>query len=264
MSLCIWCQSIYAHPLDFRHLLSVSNQVGYCPQCVAKLEQIPAHQSCRLCGRDLTKLDAIYIKDGTCLDCMKWEEGPLHGLLEKNYALYSYNDFMKEIMSTFKFRGDVLLAVGFKPLVLWLYKRVIKESPLTWFEKARYLFLYQMGWQFKEYPYVIVPLPLSQERLKERGYNQSVVLAELLQQPVIPALQRREDGGKQSKKGRAERLNTFQNPYRLDSDYTDAIRDKYILLIDDIYTTGTTLRLAAAALKVAKPKQVISLTLCHG
>ncbi|WKB35279.1 phosphoribosyltransferase family protein [Terrilactibacillus sp. S3-3] len=110
----------------------------------------------------------------------------------------------------------------------------------------------------------IVPVPLSGERLLERSYNQSRLLAELLGNKVTDALIRRVNEPKQSKKGRRERLEMKENPFRLVDSCRKQLAGRQVLLIDDIYTTGATLRLAAQALQPAGPISIVSLTLAHG
>ena len=104
---------------------------------------------------------------------------------------------------------------------------------------------------------VVVPVPLSEERLSERGFNQAKVLADFFPFPTRGAL-KRVHGEKQAKKTRKERIFT-NNPFIL-------IRpiEKPVLLVDDIYTTGTTIRHAAALLKEHGTPEVYSFTLIRG
>ncbi|WP_237739228.1 ComF family protein [Bacillus xiamenensis] len=104
---------------------------------------------------------------------------------------------------------------------------------------------------------VLVPIPLSKERLKERGFNQSVMLASMIGgpifQPLIKVHQR-----KQSKKSKNDRLNQ-KGLFQLKQ--PDPIVLKDVILVDDIYTTGATVYHAARILKDAGAKSVSSFTL---
>lgn len=87
---------------------------------------------------------------------------------------------------------------------------------------------------------LIVTVPLHSKKLKKRGYNQLHIfgnkLAEHYQIPINHNLLSRTKHSKaQAKKDQTERLKT-KNAYQL----TEKIRDKHILLIDDVYTTGNT------------------------
>ncbi|WP_404429343.1 ComF family protein [Sutcliffiella horikoshii] len=174
-------------------------------------------------------------RDDLCSDCFKWEEDPsTAGLLQQNRSVYHYNNHMKEVLSRYKFRGDAVLVQVFQKAFRQTFEAVWnKESP------------------------ILVPIPLSAERKYDRGFNQSLLLAELL--PGTPEeLLSKTISEKQSKKARKERLereNTFYVTY------PELVKDKSILLIDDIYTTGTTVRMAAKVLKDAGAKDISSYTL---
>src|SRR5690606_40303855 len=90
--------------------------------------------------------------------------------------------------------------------------------------------------------YFIVPIPLSDERLYERGFNQAVVLAGLLDMPVHEVLARTHLE-KQSKKSRSERI-AGENVFRVIGE----VQGRGVLLVDHIYTTGSTLRQAGKVL----------------
>jgi len=89
---------------------------------------------------------------------------------------------------------------------------------------------------------VIVPVPLSEERLSERGFNQAEMLAGFLKVKKSVVLKRRHSE-KQSKKSRSERL-ASENPFQMQESIQTPV-----ILVDDIYTTGSTLHQAAAVLK---------------
>ncbi|WP_367379308.1 ComF family protein [Rossellomorea aquimaris] len=106
---------------------------------------------------------------------------------------------------------------------------------------------------------LVTPIPLSNERLYERGFNQSTALLE--EAEVRPScLLTRIHSEKQSKKTRRERLQQEQ-VFQLG---VGDVKGKRVLLFDDIYTTGTTLRQAAKLLKEAGAREVSSLTLARG
>jgi competence protein ComFC len=103
---------------------------------------------------------------------------------------------------------------------------------------------------------LLVPIPLSEERLIERGFNQAEVLVSFLSLPLWNVLGRR-DHEKQSKKQKSERLIAPQF-YVKDS---RQIAGKDIVLIDDIYTTGATVYHAATQLLQYGASSVSSFTL---
>ncbi|MBP1943474.1 ComF family protein [Cytobacillus luteolus] len=168
---------------------------------------------------------------------MKWQkDNRWQDILIKNRSVYTYNPFLKETLSLFKFRGDHAISQ--------IFKQDFKRTFTKHFDKKS----------------IIVPIPLSNERLYERGFNQAKVLAELLHLPISEPLTRIHLE-KQSKKSRSERLRTT-NIFHLKESIK--LKGAEIVLIDDIYTTGTTLRHAAEILKEAGALSVSSLTLARG
>ncbi len=112
-----------------------------------------------------------------------------------------------------------------------------------------------------------VPIPLSDKRRKERGYNQTDLLfQEILEMRAIPydpaCLVRIRNTPKQSLLNKEEREKNLQMAFHINKGKD--IRGKTILLVDDIYTTGTTMETAAKELRRAGAKKVIGVTVASG
>ncbi len=111
---------------------------------------------------------------------------------------------------------------------------------------------------------ILVPVPLHRKRLRERGYNQSSLLAKelgkLAQLPVADnGLNRQRHAPPQVRTSTiAERQSNVAGAFTC-SDYR--LRDKQVLLIDDVATSGATLDACAAALKTAGATSVWGLVL---
>jgi len=115
-------------------------------------------------------------------------------------------------------------------------------------------------------PELIVPVPLHPRRLRWRGFNQSRLLAEnisknlapLLEIEVMDVLKRDKNNKAQMKiKNYRERLRNIQNIFSFNARFSkDILKNKEILLIDDIATTGATLRECAKILKANGAKKV--------
>ena len=95
---------------------------------------------------------------------------------------------------------------------------------------------------------VLVPVPTTRRRLRERGYNQAQVLAELIGgetgMPVMDALERTDEHTEQVRLSGQSRRQNLKGVMRAD----DSVRNLRVLLIDDVYTTGSTAEEAARAL----------------
>src|SRR5699024_95302 len=107
---------------------------------------------------------------------------------------------------------------------------------------------------FLDKRYKIIPIPLSIERLEEKAFNQATLIGYLLGD-VYESLLIRQYNDKQSKKTKQERINSY-NPYKVTRKITEII-----LLVDDIYKNGSTLKHAAKLLKENGAKEVKSFTL---
>lgn len=148
-------------------------------------------------------------------------------------SLFHYNEAMKDYLHRYKFLHDILLAKVFNKI---LHEQLKNESRL------------------------IIPIPMHPENLRLRTFAH---IDELLKFANIPFAHHLTKLSKeqQSLKTREERLKTTQlfeviNP--------SAIKDKNLLVVDDIYTTGTTLNHAKKALLEAGAKTVHGFTLIHG
>jgi len=117
----------------------------------------------------------------------------------------------------------------------------------------------------------IVPIPLHWTRYARRGFNQAqemaCVVALNLKRPVINFLKRNKRTTFQSKLSVEERQenvkNAFVPAWRYKRFNRDLLLDKNILLIDDLCTTGSTLKSAAKALLEFKPKSITALVACR-
>ncbi|MBI4410930.1 MAG: ComF family protein [Deltaproteobacteria bacterium] len=126
-----------------------------------------------------------------------------------------------------------------------------------WFEKI-------IGEQTVKADYLI-PVPLSMGRLRRRSYNQSVELAKKISHrtgiPVlIHSLQKIRKTVPQTELPREERLKNLRGAFAW-KEKKICLKDKNVFLIDDVFTTGSTLNACASALKLQKPAMVGAMTI---
>ncbi|TFB24384.1 ComF family protein [Filobacillus milosensis] len=197
-----------------------------CESCNEKFERLDLEKHhCQRCMKPISH------EVNLCGDCVAWRERMGIDPLSRNISIYSYNEDMKDLMARFKYRGDYELVKVWEQEVTQIYQHYFAGNDFT-----------------------IVPIPLSEERLSERGFNQAEAIAQLI--GPTQSLLIRKHSEKQSKKTKLERMRT-SNPFR--SKIRNAPR--HILLVDDIYTTGTTLRQAGQVLLNSGAQQIFSLTL---
>ncbi|MGI8315504.1 ComF family protein [Halobacillus mangrovi] len=217
---CLVCLNTIEPQVTWEIFLQLPEKDKLCSDCSHRMERI-TKPGCPRCFRT----DSI----GVCYDCERWEESH-EGVLEKNVSVFRYNDFSKEVVARWKYRGDYVLMEAYQ-------KDILKTFTLHYPE-----------------PIPLIVIPLSETRLHERGFNQSEAIIQLLQRESHQLLTRM-GTQKQSKKHRSARIQST-NPFRL----TKVIHDP-VILIDDIYTTGSTLRHAASLLKKEGCPQVYAFTL---
>jgi competence protein ComFC len=228
---CLVCNEEIAKSFGWVDLFQPNKEEVICQSCKDRLQKIEG-ETCERCGRPFAFLDSQYRSGDTCYDCMRWEEDEDYkGLLSQNYSLYMYNEYLKEIIAKFKYRGDYVLAKVFAEDI----RKIINKLQ----------------------PVQVIPISLSEERLYERGFNQSEAL--IVESGLKPLkILTRIHSEKQSKKSRSERIHLSQVFQAV-----QPVNGK-VILIDDIYTTGSTLRHAAKALKVAGAETILSLTIARG
>ena len=121
---------------------------------------------------------------------------------------------------------------------------------------------------------VLIPIPLHPKRLRERGFNQSLEIAKVLSEytgiPLAEVLIRKKSTWSQAELPHEMRQENVEEAFALKdlSTYSGSIKSNYLLLIDDVTTTGSTLRAAASAFAKAsadKPgKQIWGATVARG
>lgn len=230
MTHCLYCQEFINRDVTWSTLFLPQDPTPLCGECKQQLTFIN-EPFCNRCGRQQNE-------QVICHDCQYWLSQPaFETVLHYNRSLYAYTDFMQQIISQWKYRGDYQLKE--------IFSQPIKKN-------LRLLF------PLKEL--VIIPIPLTEERQWDRAFNQSEAIARIIhdhfQLPICHVLKRKPSHTeKQSKKTRQQRINS-ENPFFL----TKSLQ-KHVLLVDDIYTTGMTIHHAAALLKEAGCASIYSFTL---
>ncbi|MHA6532712.1 double zinc ribbon domain-containing protein [Paenibacillus sp. BAC0078] len=235
---------------------------GVCVNCEANIPWIRSPR-CSKCGRHVG-----------CPDCSRSSESVP---IVCNRSAVAYTSVMRETLGQYKYRGNERLASLLGLMLDRAYDmlqtergQVIRKPAFLQNLPFLSIFSGQRAsstslWQAD----LLVPVPVSDSRLAERGFNQAERLADVLSRrrglPQLPLLIRTHHTGKQSFKSRAERLSDMKYAFAANPDpavrmaFTEwlnsigpqiQVRPLQIIIIDDIYTTGSTIRACAESLKL--------------
>lgn len=209
---------------------------------------------CAGCGSDILNEESVLCM--RCVDAMPETNFELHpsNPVEKLFwgrilltgataqFYFTKESLMQHLMHQFKYKGN-------------------KELGLQWGR--------MMGEQIKKSGRfevdALVPLPLFPAKEKRRGYNQATILCNGMAESMgIPVLDniiiRPQHTETQTKKGRIERWKNMEGKFVLTK--PEAIRNKHILLVDDVVTTGATLEACGDELLKAGNIKLSLATLC--
>lgn len=196
----------------------------WCPSCGA-----PQHFS--IPGDDVELMCSVCLAEEPCFDAAR--------------SVWTYNDISSRLIMRFKHGDQLQLNRTFVP--------ALKRG------------LYSLD----AHPSVAVPVPLHRWRLFRRQYNQAALLAKGLAQetPGLSyepmALIRTRATKSQGHMNAADRIKNVKNAFTVPADKIGKVKGKNVLLVDDVYTTGATVRACAKALKASGAARVDVLTLAR-
>lgn len=204
-----------------------------CRVCSRNIPYI-GEDHCLKCGKPLLKKDEEY-----CRDCVRTKH-----LFTKGRSLYVYGGEVRESIGRFKFHGRREYAD--------FYGRDI----------VRHLgsFINRCGAD------IIIPVPISKEKMERRGYNQAGLLADRISSfsgiPVESSLVTRIRNTPPMKElTRTERMKNLKGAFKIGA---IDVKCRNVLIVDDIYTTGSTLDAIAGELKKAGADNIYFVTLAAG
>lgn len=231
-------------------ILNLILEFIYPPKCMACDNIIPLENERWICNKckDLFK----YIEGNTCLKCgiiLQTSKTKCNDCIERNNifttnkAVYIYEGRIQNIIHKFKYGKKSYLGKGLGILML---NNLLLTPDI-----------------FKDIDY-IVPIPIHKNRKRKRGFNQAELLAKEVSKGLgIPMASnliiRKKDTKPQSKFSPLGRKNNLKNAFVVNNKYY--LKNKNILLIDDIYTTGNTLNACCEVLYKVEVNQVKATTL---
>ncbi|MGL4362142.1 MAG: ComF family protein [Cellulosilyticaceae bacterium] len=205
-----WKKFIYPNKcIVCGQIIEAINTDNICDKCM--MGQFNQSEICEVCGKP-------YGNEKMCLWCREMPQ-----CLDKVQSLFPYKGYYKESIKRWKYDGFRKYGISYGKLIGY----TLKEQNLD-----------------KEYD-AIIPIPLAPNRYKKRGFNQAYDLAvevgKILDVPVYDMFYRIGDMKPQSDCKKEERYANIKNRIAI---YPNIFNGKLknILFVDDIYTTGSTVR----------------------
>lgn len=224
-SFCELCSSI----LEFPHEKIV------CHSCMESIKP-PRFSPCLCCGRFFDYWGEPHL----CSHCLK-SPSPF----SYHRSCGKYQGKLKDIILLYKYRKFRVLG---KDLARLVYRMVEKDEELWWGIEA------------------IVPVPLHPKKHKRRGFNQAEIIAKELAKEkgvefIEEALVKIKNTPPQTSLVAKERERNVRGTFHITR--RERIAGKTVLLVDDVYTTGSTIRECCAVLKKGGAKEIRALTLAQ-
>ena len=209
-----------------------ADEVKLCAKCIAKINFV-YEDYCDKCGKVVAENKEL------CVDCGRYER-----YFTTARAVGVYNEGLKEYIKLFKYHNQRQLAESLAQLMIVYIERF---------------------YDLQEFD-LITYIPLHKSRLQERGFNQAYLLAKEIANyfnvPLGTLLMREQATIKQSKLSKLARKKNLEEQFKVVN--AKKVRSKNILLIDDIYTTGTTVNQASKILIDSVANKVKIITLATG
>lgn len=220
--------------------------------------------SCRLCGHPgdyvCSACENNFIPDSfqSCPNCgSKNEDGKFCdsdvGECGQNFLFdqlivsmdYGKSDFLRKSISSYKYDLEKMLCVTLAKPMKHQFFRLRHKIP-------------------DEKNIILCPVPLHKKKLKQRGFNQSLLLAKQIDdENLLDCLEREIFLSDQAKLSKSQRLKNLRGSIRVKGEFVDLVKNKSVVVVDDVATTGSTLNECAAALKNCGVPYVCGLVLAR-
>lgn len=209
-----------------------------CPSCKDKLKLI-VEPKCKKCGKQVE-----FEEEEFCFDCSKKHHQYSYGM-----SLWEYNKIMQKSISDYKYNGRKEYADFYiEEFIKYYSEEILRINPD-----------------------VLVAIPIHKSKLNERGYNQAEILCSGIGNKLgiatLPNLLLRDKKTLPQKQlNDKERFKNLQKAFSFSQKENDKLGKQInkVLLVDDIYTTGSTIEACTRILLDNGVKQVYFATLCIG
>lgn len=208
--------------------LVAETRYNLCASCTEKLPNLAEHR-CKICGCEILN-EADY-----CNNCQRFDH-----FFEANRAPLKYEGIATDLVKKLKFGNKQYIATELGKLMADEYLLANYNCDIITF------------------------VPMSDKEKKERGFNQSELLArevsKRLNLPLSSALKKVKETDTQKQLTAKERRENLKEVFGIFD--KSEVKGKIVLLIDDVFTTGATVNECSRILKKAGARQIYSLTAC--
>jgi ComF family protein len=200
------------------NLIDKTRHYGLCDRCLSEIAWI-AGKCCAKCGK---ALEADWA-DALCFDC----GGLAHGF-RQGHACAVYEGYVRETVRAMKYKDMPHIAHYIAKIMAMRLAMLAAQAGQSWTR-----------------PDLLIPVPMHIIKRERRGYDQAALIARALGKRIcVPAyegwLQRIRRTPVMSGLDRVARRSNLSGAFQLKSGFAEYVRDKAILLVDDVYTTGST------------------------
>jgi len=215
--------------------LGASGKMSLCRACCDAIEKNDP-PFCRGCGKSI-----VHARETDY--CPSCEKTPHH--LDRSFSVAKYDGIMRECVHKFKYNGKLSLETLFADMLASFAEKYIDITEID----------------------CVVSVPLHRVKLRERTFNQAAVLASSLARRLdLPCsndnLIRTSSSKPQIKLSKTARMKDIEGSFKVKR--PESIKDRSILLVDDVFTTGATANECARVLKESGVRSVTALTLARG
>ncbi len=216
-------------------LIKGDNSLSFCPTCIADFRHISS-PLCPICG---APFPSEIKEDHPCEDCLR--KRPFY---DSAHAPYRYEGPVLKAIHRLKYGTKSFLAGSLGPLLAQFSESRFGESGA----------------------YLTMPVPLHPRRVRERGFNQSLLLARHVAKGLksdldFLSLRRVRYTLPQTRLAKKERQRNVRGAFQLKN--REIVKGKTILLVDDVVTTGNTLNECARVLKKGGSGKVFCVSLAR-
>lgn len=222
---------LYPRRCPVCHKILKDQKMLSCPECSYGFKRVGKHY-CLKCGKP------VNAEEEYCRECRKRKRS-----FDLCRSVFLYDGSLRQSLVRYKYYGCREYGEFYAASV------------------CRYLGNDILRWN----PDVIVPIPMTSKKKRKRGFNQSEYLADRIGEgmnlPVSHTLLKKVRSTRSQKKlNAAQRRQNLRTAFEVRED----ISGLTVLVVDDVYTTGSTMEAAASCLKASGAEKVFCISLCTG